>query len=107
VQVLFCTLSPAQRKLYRAYLSSRDVSEILEGKRPSMEGITMLRKICNHADLVQRAELADDPGVAYGALDRSAKLAVTMQARAASGLPLRARVLTRLYSCLSGLSGST
>jgi DNA excision repair protein ERCC-6 len=78
--VLFCTLSPAQRKLYKAYLASRDVAEILAGRRPSMEGITTLRKICNHADLLHRVELSTDPEVEYGALERSSKLQVTMKA---------------------------
>jgi DNA excision repair protein ERCC-6 len=80
-QVLFCTLSPAQRTLYKAYLKSRDVEEILEGKRPCMEGITTLRKICNHADLLHRVELAANPAVDFGALERSSKLQVTMQVR--------------------------
>lgn len=78
-QVLFCTLSAPQRKLYRAYLASKDVAEIFDGKRPPMEGITTLRKICNHADLLHRIELAANPNVDYGALERSAKLQVTMQ----------------------------
>ena len=57
LQVLFCCLSPPQRQLYQAYLHSRDVADILEGLRPAMEGITLLRKICNHADLLHRTEL--------------------------------------------------
>ena len=57
LQVLFCSLSPPQRQLYQAYLHSRDVADILEGRRPAMEGITLLRKICNHADLLHRTEL--------------------------------------------------
>jgi hypothetical protein len=80
-QVLFCTLSPPQRKLYKAYLGSKDVAEILEGRRPSMEGITTLRKICNHADLLHRIELSTNSDVDYGALDRSSKLQVTMKVR--------------------------
>lgn len=57
VQVLFCSLSAQQRQLYQAYLHSRDVADILEGRRTAMEGITLLRKICNHADLLHRTEL--------------------------------------------------
>ena len=82
--MLFCTLSPAQRKLYKAYLGSKDVADILEGRRPSMEGITTLRKLCNHADLLNRVELSTNSEVDYGALDRSSKLQVTMKVRRAA-----------------------
>eukprot|EP00892_Ulva_mutabilis_P012650 jgi/Ulvmu1/9758/UM055_0098.1 len=80
-QVLLCSLSPQQRKLYQGYLGSREVADILDGKRPAMEGITILRKICNHADLLHRADLltSTDPTVDYGALPRSSKLQLTMQ----------------------------
>lgn len=78
-QVLFCVLSPPQRKLYKAYLASKDVSEILDGKRASMEGITTMRKICNHADLLHRVELINNAQIDYGALERSSKLQVAMK----------------------------
>lgn len=83
MQVLLCSLSPKQRQLYQAYVASREVADILDGRRPAMEGITVLRKICNHADLLHRADLltSTDPSVDYGALDRSSKLQLTMQAR--------------------------
>ena len=80
-QVLFCTLSDAQRKLYKSYLASKDVQDMLAGKRPTMEGITVLRKICNHADLLHRLELQANPDVDFGALERSSKLAVTIKVR--------------------------
>ena len=86
LQVLFCTLAPAQRAVYKQYLASKDVAEILDGRRPSMEGITTLRKICNHADLLHRVQLAADPDVDYGALERSAKLQVTMTVRCQSAV---------------------
>lgn len=40
----------------RAYLSSADVSEILSGQRQALAGIDVLRKICNHPDLLQRTQ---------------------------------------------------
>lgn len=40
----------------RAYLSSSDVSEILAGQRQALAGIDVLRKICNHPDLLQRTQ---------------------------------------------------
>ena len=52
-QVLFCRLSPEQRELYRAYLASKDVEAILAGDRNALAGIDVLRKICNHPDLLQ------------------------------------------------------
>ena len=53
LQVLFCRLSPEQRELYRAYLASKDVEAILAGDRNALAGIDVLRKICNHPDLLQ------------------------------------------------------
>ncbi len=52
-QVLFCRLSVEQRELYRAYLASKDVEAILAGDRNALAGIDVLRKICNHPDLLQ------------------------------------------------------
>lgn len=52
-QVLFCRLSGEQRELYRAYLASKDVEAILAGDRNALAGIDVLRKICNHPDLLQ------------------------------------------------------
>eukprot|EP00798_Chlamydomonas_sp_ICE-L_P016205 gene16205-22369_t len=74
-QVLFCNLTLEQRELYRSYLASEEVSGILEGSRNSLAGIDILRKICNHPDLLERVlhEAAED----YGNPDRSGKLTVT------------------------------
>ncbi|GFR43344.1 hypothetical protein Agub_g4266, partial [Astrephomene gubernaculifera] len=73
-QVLFCTLLPEQVQLYRAYLASKEVGEILEGSRRALSGIDILRKICNHPDLLERAtgQAAED----YGNPCRSGKLRV-------------------------------
>lgn len=50
--VLFCKLTPEQKRLYKKFLDSGDLRKILEGKRNALYGIDMLRKICNHPNLV-------------------------------------------------------
>lgn len=50
--VLFCKLTPEQRRLYKKFIDSADLKRILEGKRNALFGIDMLRKICNHPNLV-------------------------------------------------------
>ncbi len=50
---------------------------ILAGDRNALAGIDVLRKICNHPDLLQRASWQSaDP---YGAPQRSGKLLVTIK----------------------------
>ena len=51
-QVLFCRLSQRQRALYEAYLQSDEVMSILRGSPQLLKLVTILRKICNHPDLV-------------------------------------------------------
>eukprot|EP00803_Ostreobium_quekettii_P007583 evm.model.scf_983.2 EVM.evm.TU.scf_983.2 scf_983:13173-28199(-) len=74
-QVLFCDLTKEQRDLYCAFIYSKDVEEIVEGNRRALAGIDVLRKICNHPDLLERGkyQTAED----YGNPDRSGKLLVT------------------------------
>ncbi|XP_015174752.1 PREDICTED: DNA excision repair protein ERCC-6 [Polistes dominula] len=60
-QILFCTLTDEQRKLYKKYLLSEDVSFVLHEKSSLQEtgryrarlliALSALRKICNHPDL--------------------------------------------------------
>lgn len=50
--VLFCTLTRTQRCMYDEYLQSRDVRKILSGDLNVLAGIDVLRKICNHPDLL-------------------------------------------------------
>lgn len=83
-----------QRAVYRKYLSSRDVTDILAGNRHALEGITILRKICNHPDILKRTIMDTDPD--YGAVERSAKLQVTLKVRA-----LRSSSFVAMYSALS------
>lgn len=73
-QVLFVSLTDCQRDAYRAYLASKDVAAILDGKREALAGIDVLRKIVNHPDLLERVSRGDNPD--YGAVERSGKLVV-------------------------------
>ncbi len=50
--ILFCRLSERQRTLYEAYLDSDEMKRVLEGSLQCFKAITVLRKICNHPDLV-------------------------------------------------------
>jgi DNA excision repair protein ERCC-6 len=56
-KVLFCKLTKGQVSAYQKYLDSAEVSEIMNGKRDSLSGISILRKICCHPDLVDREHL--------------------------------------------------
>lgn len=51
-QVLFCRLTSKQRSLYEDYLSSDEVLGVMRGAVQLLKCITVLRKICNHPDLV-------------------------------------------------------
>jgi DNA excision repair protein ERCC-6 len=59
-QVLFCRLTEKQTQLYRECLKSKEVVDILDGKRNALFGIDLLRKICNHPSLVH-SELTPNP----------------------------------------------
>lgn len=50
--VLFCKLSVRQRRMYEAYLQSDEVQSIIRGSKQCFGPIIMLRKICNHPDLI-------------------------------------------------------
>ena len=75
-QVLFCKLTDGQRKAYETFLGSDEVSAILHRRRQSLYGIDILRKICNHPDLLDKA-LARKAGYEYGSPKMSAKLQLT------------------------------
>lgn len=51
-QVLFCRLTSQQRTLYESFLQSDLVKNVVRGSANFLGAITMLRKICNHPDLV-------------------------------------------------------
>lgn len=75
-QVLFCKLTPGQEKAYTTFLGSDEVSAILNRRRQSLYGIDILRKICNHPDLLDKG-LARKAGYDFGNAKLSAKLQLT------------------------------
>ncbi|XP_074582941.1 DNA excision repair protein CSB [Curcuma longa] len=75
--VLFCSLTQEQRSVYRAFLASSEVEQIFDGRRNSLYGIDIMRKICNHPDLLEREHATGNPD--YGNLERSGKMKVVSQ----------------------------
>ncbi|WOL01751.1 hypothetical protein Cni_G10468 [Canna indica] len=75
--VLFCSLTSDQRSVYRAFLASSEVEQIFDGRRNSLYGIDIMRKICNHPDLLEREHAAGNPD--YGNPERSGKMKVVSQ----------------------------
>ncbi|KAG8423350.1 DNA repair protein rhp26 [Metarhizium acridum] len=75
-QVLFCKLTEGQRKAYETFLGSDEVSAILNRRRQSLYGIDILRKICNHPDLLDKS-LGSKIGYNFGSPKLSAKLELT------------------------------
>mmetsp|Transcript_33130 Transcript_33130/g.37226 ORF Transcript_33130/g.37226 Transcript_33130/m.37226 type:complete len:1363 (+) Transcript_33130:107-4195(+) len=59
-QVLFCRLSDYQRNMYEDFLQSDLVKKVFRGSAQLLGAITMLRKICNHPDLVSPPEEASE-----------------------------------------------
>lgn len=64
-----CRLTDEQKEKYKEYLSSRDVKLVLNKQMNMLAAVTVLRKICNHPDLVEEEKPAD-----YGNWRRSGKL---------------------------------
>ena len=75
-QVLFCKLTKIQRESYENFLSSNDLDAIMNGKRQVLYGVDILRKICNHPDLVEHKTLSTKPGYIYGSGAKSGKMQV-------------------------------
>lgn len=74
--VLFVKLTQYQQDLYEKFLSSEDLHAILKGKRNILMGVDILRKICNHPDLVDREILQRRKNYNYGNPAKSGKLQV-------------------------------
>lgn len=74
-QVLFCKLTKPQREAYEMFLSSDEMTSILNKKRQSLYGIDILRKICNHPDLLDPS-LKNKPGYRWGNPNKSGKMQV-------------------------------
>ncbi|KAJ3380078.1 hypothetical protein HDU92_006206, partial [Lobulomyces angularis] len=73
-QVLFCRLTPLQKKLYQQFCHGEEVENIILGKRNALYGIDILRKICNHPDLLDRKVLSASHD--YGSEEKSCKMLV-------------------------------
>ncbi|MCJ1281296.1 hypothetical protein MMC26_000614 [Xylographa opegraphella] len=78
-QVLFCKLTRPQREAYENFLSSDEMSSILNGKRQVLYGVDMLRKICNHPDLQDHRVLSVKPGYNYGIAAKSGKMIIVKE----------------------------
>ncbi|KAI9722848.1 MAG: DNA-dependent ATPase protein rad54 [Chrysothrix sp. TS-e1954] len=51
--VVFCNLAPFQRDLYKHFIASPDIRSLLRGKGSQpLKAIGMLKKLCNHPDLL-------------------------------------------------------
>ncbi|EHL03554.1 P-loop containing nucleoside triphosphate hydrolase [Glarea lozoyensis ATCC 20868] len=74
-QVLFCKLTKPQREAYEMFLSSDEMTSILNHSRKSLYGIDILRKICNHPDLLD-PRLRGKPGYKWGNPNKSGKMQV-------------------------------
>ncbi len=74
-QVLFCKLTKPQRDAYEMFLSSDDMTSIMNRTRQSLYGIDILRKICNHPDLLD-PRLKGKPGYRWGNPNKSGKMQV-------------------------------
>ncbi|VVB06815.1 unnamed protein product [Arabis nemorensis] len=75
--VLFCSLTVEQRSTYRAFLASSEVEQIFDGNKNSLYGIDVMRKICNHPDLLERDHSHQNPD--YGNPERSGKMKVVAE----------------------------
>jgi DNA excision repair protein ERCC-6 len=75
-RVLFCKLTKLQRDAYEWFLASDDMKSIMSGKRQALYGVDILRKICNHPDLVEHKTLSKKTGYNYGNGSKSGKMQV-------------------------------
>lgn len=75
-RVLFCKLTKLQRDAYETFLNSEEMKRILDGKRQALYGIDILRKICNHPDLVEHKTLSLKADYNYGSGVKSGKMQV-------------------------------
>ncbi len=52
-EIVFCRITAYQRELYEAFIGSDEVEAIMDRQRNVLAGVDVLRKICNHPDLIQ------------------------------------------------------
>ncbi|KAJ2363961.1 DNA repair protein rhp26, partial [Coemansia sp. RSA 2610] len=57
-QVLFCRLTDMQRRAYEAFLTSAEMRRILDGRLQMLFGVDVVRKICDHPDLLLLSKMA-------------------------------------------------
>ncbi|ROT38463.1 hypothetical protein SODALDRAFT_344412 [Sodiomyces alkalinus F11] len=74
-QVLFCKLTESQTQAYELFLRSEDCQAVMDGRRNQLYGIDVLRKICNHPDLLD-LRLRTRPGYDWGNPKKSGKMQV-------------------------------
>lgn len=77
--VVFCGLSPFQLALYKHFMNSDEMKKLLRGKESQpLKAITILRKLCNHPDLLDFNEDMPDSQACwpagYDPTDRRRKL---------------------------------
>lgn len=75
-RVLFCKLTRLQRTEYEKFLASDEMKSIEAGNRQALFGVDVLRKICNHPDLVDHKHLSKKAGYDYGIGSKSGKMQV-------------------------------
>jgi DNA excision repair protein ERCC-6 len=78
-QVLFCKLTPMQRKDYENFLRGPEYDAIVSGKLNQLKGINIIRKICNHPDLQNHKTMSIRGGAGYGDPKYSGKMQVIGQ----------------------------
>ncbi|EGY20749.1 hypothetical protein VD0002_g5470 [Verticillium dahliae] len=74
-RVLFCKMTDRQLEAYKQFLNSDAVNQILSARRKSLYGIDILRKICNHPDLID-PHLQNKAGYDWGDPEKSGKMLV-------------------------------
>ncbi|KAI8883343.1 hypothetical protein K501DRAFT_219421, partial [Backusella circina FSU 941] len=74
-QVLFCKLTDIQRQRYLDFIGSHDMNSILEHRRHVLFGIDIVRKICNHPDILDPTMTMQN-NADYGNPERSGKALV-------------------------------
>uniref|UniRef100_A0A0N4ZLV3 DNA repair and recombination protein RAD54-like n=1 Tax=Parastrongyloides trichosuri TaxID=131310 RepID=A0A0N4ZLV3_PARTI len=85
-QVLFCELTPEQRKLYEDYLDSKEMKRVQLGKLEVFKALIVLRKLCNHPDFItggpnrhNEFDIEKDIDKEFGYYKRSSKMKVVRQ----------------------------
>ncbi|CEL93910.1 unnamed protein product [Vitrella brassicaformis CCMP3155] len=75
-QVLFCNLSVAQYQVYVDFLTGHRMGELMQSRARAFFVLSVLRKICNHPDLLLLDEPEDGRPEDFGNPARSGKMQV-------------------------------